>query len=119
MISRNALSIVSAATVETVRSADAGFMLAIDVLLFEVADLHSRRHREFSTSFSARDRRGPTAIDSASIGGGYRRVASAPFAPISACARPRSMHRRALAKSTRETHMIAAVPVPSRRTRVN
>jgi hypothetical protein len=46
MISRNALSIVSAATVETVRSADAGFMVAIDVLLLEVADVHSRRHRE-------------------------------------------------------------------------
>jgi hypothetical protein len=31
---------------------------------------------------------------------------------ISACGWPTSMHRRALAKSTKETHMIAAVPVP-------
>ena len=43
-----------------------------------------------------------------------------PLSPsLSARARPTSMHRRALAKSTKETHMIAAVAVPSRRTRVN
>src|SRR3954469_14146090 len=49
MISRNALSIVSEVTVETVRPADAGFMVAIDVLLFRgngcAASVHVRGQR--------------------------------------------------------------------------